>query len=146
MQQEFHQFNVFSTKLIERLWYLDTENKTKFFPCSGDHNYSPMHYAAEKGNLGAIQFYLEHLSIDKNPGIQVEGKFKGRTPMHIAAEHGNLEMVQMIKYSLGIFNPSDANGISVLHIAAKWGHLEVVEELVKDLDEKNPQSGSFYAY
>ena len=60
-----------------------------------------MHLAASAGNVEAVQFYLENLNWDKNPGIQIEGNLKGRGPMHLAAEAGKLKVVQLMKQHLG---------------------------------------------
>ena len=56
-----------------------------------------MHQSAMDGVVEDIQFYLDHLCHEKNPGARIEGKFKGLTPMHAAALHGHLNVVQLIK-------------------------------------------------
>ena len=136
----FDRFNECSTHLTECLWYLDPENKTKFFPSDEkvlSSPYSPMHFAAENNHVDAISFYLEKLTVSKNPGVQTAGLLKGVTPMHLAAWYGNLQIVKLIKNKLGTLNPSTANGYSVLHHAAFSGHLDIVKEIVKDLNENN---------
>ena len=71
-----------------------------------------MHVAASAGKVEAVQFYLENLTQDKNPGVQIEGNLKGKGPMHLAAEAGKLEVVQLMKQHLGLVNPSDCQGIT----------------------------------
>ena len=105
-----------------------------------------MHVAASAGQVEAVQFYLENLNRDKNPGFQIEGNLKGRGPIHLAAEAGKLEVVQLMKQHLGLVNPSDSHGMSVLHIATFCGHVEIVKEICKDLDEKDPIAGEIYEH
>ena len=99
----FGKFNECTSHLTECLWYLDPENKTKFFPLDTIHELpsSPMHFAAKENNVDAISFYLEKLNVNKNPGLQAAGVSKGRTPMHQAAANGNLQIVKLIKNKLG---------------------------------------------
>ena len=150
IQATLHEFNLFSTHITEALWYLDSENKFKFFITFSYGNrsapFSPMHVAASAGKVEAVQFYLENLNRDKNPGVQIEGNLKGRGPMHLAAEAGKLEVVQLMKQHLGLVNPSDSQGMSVLHIATYCGHIEIVKEICKDLDEKDPIAGEIYEH
>ena len=139
----FDKFNECTTQLTECLWYLDPENKMKFFPLDKDCILpsSPMHFSAKENYVDAISFYLEKLTVNKNPGFQAAGECKGGTPMHLAARYGNLHIVKLIKYNLDTLNPSDAKGYSVLHAAALGGHLDIVKEIVKDLKEfKNPDA------
>ena len=137
----FNEFNQFTAQLTENIWYLDTENKIGLFS-SPDELYplSPMHLAAKNGNVDAIEFFIQNLTIDQNPSLHgtLQVFQKGMTPMHIGASHGNLEIVKLIKDRLDLLNPSDAYGYTVLHEAACKGHLDIVKELVKDLQEKNP--------
>ena len=139
----FDKFNECTTQLTECLWYLDPENKMKFFPLDKDCILpsSPMHFSAKENYVDVISFYLEKLTVNKNPGFQAKGECKGGTPMHLAARYGNLHIVKLIKYNLDTLNPSDAKGYSVLHAAALGGHLDIVKEIVKDLKEfKNPDA------
>ena len=94
----FGKFNECTSHLTECLWYLDPENKTKFFPLDKS---SLMHFAAIENLVDAISFYLEKLNVNKNPGLQAAGVSKGRTPMHQAAANGNLQIVKLIKNKLG---------------------------------------------
>ena len=144
MHDQFKKFNELITILTEHFWCLDKNNKMGFFPLDNHLNVvnSPMHVAAKNGDLNSVQFYLEHLTIDKNPGSYLKGYYKGITPLHTAASHGKLQVVQQIKNQLGIKNPTDADGYSVLHYASFYGHLDIVRELIKDLEEKNPPSGN----
>ena len=138
-----HQFNIFSTKITEALWYLDAENNCQFFimglwnPRKPLVPFSLMHLAVCAENVGAVKFYLENFNLDKNPGVQI-GNLKGRGPLHFAAKKGMLQVVQLIKQHLGLVNPSDCFGVSVLHVACAIGHLEIVKEICMDLDDKNP--------
>ena len=60
----FGKFNECTSQLTECLWYLDPENKTKFFPLDTIYElpFSPMHFAVNENNVDAISFYLEKLT------------------------------------------------------------------------------------
>ena len=133
----FSNFNKFSICLTEKLWFLDSENKSGFFPDDWSTN-TGMHRSAKEGNLEDVRMYLENLRHDKNPSAKVEGIGKGKTPMHTAAAFGHLNVVQLIQTTTGVANPADANGTTVLHTAAFKGQLKIVQELMKDLENKNP--------
>ena len=139
----FTEFNKFNICLTEKLWQLDSENKSEFFP-NHDETNTGMHQSAKEGNVEDVQIYLEHLSHDKNPGAKVEGEQKGNTPMHIAAYSGRLNVIQLIKTTTGVANPAAANGITVLHFAAQQGHLGIVQDIVQDLDNRNPAAEGFH--
>ena len=124
-------------KLTEHLWRLDVKNETGFFQLDLGYD-TGMHHSAKEGNVEDIEFYLDHLSYEKNPESKIEGIEKGCTPMHIAAKHGHLNVIQLIKTSIDVMNPADADGNTVLHYAAANGHLEIVQEVMEDLEEKNP--------
>ena len=132
-------FNQFNVKLTEHLWQLDVDNETGFFSLELDYD-TGMHLSAKEGNVEDIEFYLDHLSHEKNPKTRIEGLENGCTPMHVAASNGHLNVVQMIKNSIDDVNPADAKGNTVLHYGAANGHLEIVQELMEDLEEKNPAS------
>ena len=128
---------MFNIVITEKLWLLDSENKSGLFPKKMSTN-TGMHRSAKEGNLEDVRMYLENLRHDKNPGAKVEGTFKGSTPMHTAAAFGHLNVVQLIQTTTGVANPADAKGRTVLHTAAISGQLEIIQELRKDLVNKNP--------
>ena len=89
----FSNFNKFSICLTEKLWLLDSGNKSGLFPDDWSAN-TGMHQSAKEGNLEDVEMYLEHLCLDKNPGARIEGAMKGLTPtMCAAAIFGHLNAV-----------------------------------------------------
>ena len=104
-----------------------------------------MDYAAHKGNLDVVKYYLEHLT-DKNPGQQCDDLFKGRTPLHKAAHNGQVAVVKLISEFLDDKNPPDANGITPMHLAVANGHLDVVKMITVGLKDKNPAASLYLRY
>ena len=96
---------------------------------------SPMHIAAERGNLELCQHIMDRIE-DKNP----KGLF-GETPLHWAAGEGHYNVCELILENNGNKNPKDDKGITPLHKAAARNDLEVCKLIIKNLkDDKNPKS------
>ena len=120
---------------------------------------TPLHLAANRGQLAAYQLIMENID-NKNPAhfispeMQVLNKEKGKsflgfgsnisTPLHLAAKNGHLSVCKLI-----IENVSDKNPISQatqqwinhwtpFHLAAHNGHFSVCELLINIISEKNP--------
>ena len=106
---------------------------------SEDNGENVMMWAAEKGQVEIVNFYLEKLKDDKNPPRISTDEFNGRTPLHHAAQFGKLEVVKAITQVLDDKNPRDVHGLTPFHMAALNGHLPVVEclfQFVEDVDIK----------
>ena len=120
---------------------------------------TPLHLAANRGQLAAYQLIMENID-NKNPAhfispeMQVLNKEKGKsflgfgsnisTPLHLAAKNGHLSVCKLI-----IENVSDKNPISQatqqwinhwtpFHLAAHNGHFSVCKLLIDNISEKNP--------
>ena len=73
-----------------------------------EKGWTPLHHAAEMGNLEVCKFILENVS-DKNPTNDYN-----ETPVDMAREHGRIEVLQLFK-EYGI-NSIDFTGL----IEANW--------------------------
>ena len=120
---------------------------------------TPLHLAANRGQLAAYQLIMENID-NKNPAhcispeMQVLNKEKEEsflgfgsnisTPLHLAAKNGHLSVCKLI-----IENVSDKNPISQatqqwinhwtpFHLAAHNGHFSVCKLLIDNISEKNP--------
>ena len=98
---------------------------------------SPMHIAAERGNLELCQHIIEKIE-DKNPkGLG------GETPLHWAAKAGHYDVCELILEKNSNKNPKDDIGRTPLHLAAEANHLGLYKLLINNLEnssDKNPKT------
>ena len=94
--------------------------------------YSPLHIAAERGNLRLCQHIMNRIE-DKNPK-----NFVGETPFHIAAEEGHYKVCELILENNSNKNPKDDRGVTPLHGAAIKGHLDLCKLIIQNANDKNP--------
>jgi len=118
---------------------------------------SPIHVAAEYGNVTMIRFLLEvgadpeMLDLNENKplhmaakagniervrelvdfGVDVESINDGATPLHLAAAGGHFEVSQMPVGAGLDTNVSDQMSSTPLHAAAKAGDLRTLDFLIK---------------
>ena len=102
------------------------------------NHWSPLHIAAEQGNLELCIFITENTD-DKNPSGT-----NASTPLHFAAKKGHLKVCKLIIQSLTDKNPADNFGITPLHYAAQNGHLQVSRLIVERIRDKNPANNMGY--
>ena len=90
---------------------------------------TPLHYAAQFGNLDIAKTITNHIT-DRNPK-----DIHGYTPLHSAASNGHLEIVTFLKKFVSNVNirakPSH-KGKTPLHVAAQHGHFPVVKYLIAE--------------
>ena len=110
-------------------------NFCKFDRLRMEHGWSPMHIAAEFGDLDFFKILADMLSV-KN----LKGK-DGWSLVHSAAQAGNLEIYQfLVKDELfENKNPKTNDGITPLHLAAKNGNLHIYKFISKHVDNINPR-------
>jgi ankyrin repeat protein len=84
--------------------------------------FTPLHFAARKGQLAVCQLMLDNLS-DKNPAT----KTARVTPLHMAARDGHVAVCKLIMENLVDKNPISSSGTTPLNIATFFGKLEVCQ-------------------
>lgn len=102
---------------------------------------TPMHIAAEKGNLGIVTLLYKY-GADINARDETDF-----IPLHRASAGGHLEVVRFL-----IENGADVKidfkaqtGLSALHKASRYGHLPVVIYLVEEANaDKNNRTWGGY--
>ena len=126
---------------IDKFYNLSSKNKSLFL----GHievgqirvGCSPMHIAAERGNLELCQHIIEKIE-DKNPkGLD------GETPLHWAAEAGHYDVCELILEKNSNKNPKDDKGLTPLHLAAEANDLGLCKLLINNLEnssDKNPKA------
>ena len=104
---------------------------------------TPLHYAANNGNLRLCKLIIEGTS-NKNPeSIKVwRSTQSGHTPLHYAALNGHLEVCKLIMDNVIDKNPANMGPIgeeeTPYHYAAERGHLAVCQLFLDNLLDKNP--------
>src|SRR5437867_3567910 len=86
--------------------------------------WTPLHFAAAKGDAAAVQQLLEH-------GVPVDVRnANGRTPLYEAAKRGQLQTVMLLVKRGAAVDARAKVGFSPLHIAAEQKQLEVAKFLI----------------
>ena len=114
------------SKNIQQFYSFSTKNKYCNFKCS------PMHIAAEHGNLKLCQHIIDRVK-DKNPK-----DFFGETPFHWAAREGNFDVCELIIQNTAEKNPAGNDGMTPLHWAAGSGHYKICKIIIEKIEDKNP--------
>jgi ankyrin repeat protein len=114
--------------LIESVLQLKLKNK--YINTSDEEGNTPLHLAAEKGELGLVNLFLKH----GRAGMYTQN-YNGQLPLHLAAQEGHTAIVAL----LGSVYAIDNNGQTPLHLAAQRGHLEVAKLLIKRGAQLNVQ-------
>jgi ankyrin repeat protein len=104
--------------------------KNKYINAKNKEGNTPLHLAAEKGQLGLVNLFLEH----RRSGMYTQNH-NGQLPLHLAAQQGHVEIVKL----LGSVYVVDNNGQTPLHLAVHKGHLEVARVLIAKGAEVNAQ-------
>ncbi|MGL9761743.1 MAG: ankyrin repeat domain-containing protein [Wolbachia sp.] len=94
---------------------------------------TPLHFAAQEGNLDMVQFFLGR-------GAKIEAKdIYGWTPLHFAASSDKLDIVKFLFNKNANIKARDIYGDTPLHVAAQYSNkLEIVEFLLdKDANDIN---------
>lgn len=95
---------------------------------SNNNGFSPIHIAARKGDLGAVQILLK-----KDPNLLNKKKPDGYTPLHLAACMDHLEVVKFLLDQPGlIVDDKTDKGQTALLIACFYGSKRTVEFLLSD--------------
>ena len=97
-----------------------------------EFNWSPLHIAAQQGNLDLCKYIFEKI---KNTQPRIQYKW---TALHEAASLGHEEICEFLMVSLEDKNPSDQNGRTPFHYAAERGYTNVCRLIIENVDNKNP--------
>ena len=82
-----------------------------------DRGKTPLHIAAEMGNLQVCHFIIENIE-DKNPKTN-----NGVTPFHLAARDSHFQICEFIMENVKDKNPKSDSGFTPLHCAARWAKI-----------------------
>ncbi|KAF4466026.1 ankyrin repeat [Fusarium albosuccineum] len=88
-------------------------------------NWTPLHYAAAKGNASAARRLLEY-EADLNVRDLVDW-----TPLHYACQHGNTSIVEELLLAQADLNLRGIDGVTPLHCAAMSGCIDAAKSLIK---------------
>ena len=113
--------------------------------CDCSNGNTPLHIAAENGQLSFCQLIIPYLT-DKNPRGYINGRFDRRSPLDLAALNGHLDVFKLFFEN----NDDEKNpknefclGETPLHLAAEKGHFNICNFIIQKLeDKKNPKDYS----
>ena len=89
--------------------------------------YTPMHCAAELGNLAMMQLLLKH-----QPDFETTlGDPEGQTIFHLAANNEDPEVLKLILETFRFEEARNENGWSMIHIAVAFGPKETIRFLLE---------------
>ncbi|GFS56364.1 hypothetical protein NPIL_568051 [Nephila pilipes] len=91
---------------------------------SDKDNWTPLHYAAQEGQLGVVRFL-----ISKRANVHAKNTY-GAKPIHIAAMGGSQEIIEFLLSNGASVDDTNKNGETPLHYAASEGRLEIVKFLI----------------
>ena len=125
---------------IIQQFVIASHNFFEYYTAYAAFDWSPLHIAAESGDLSLFQMTYEKTG-KSNPWTTVSLTTVRRvelTPLHIAAGVGQLEICQLIMDDLDDKNPGNSKGYTPLHHAARRGSVEGCKFIMDKLDNKNP--------
>ncbi|WP_456201480.1 ankyrin repeat domain-containing protein [Wolbachia endosymbiont of Protocalliphora sialia] len=92
---------------------------------------TPLHFAAQEGNLDMVQFFL-------NRGANIKAKdMYGWTPLHFASAYGKFDVVKFFLDSNINIRAKDRYGDTPLHLAAQNNDKSEIVESFLDSDANN---------
>ncbi|EAY22801.1 protein kinase, putative [Trichomonas vaginalis G3] len=92
----------------------------------GDWGRTALHYAAEAGQLEAVQYIVQ---MRGGHGFPVSDD--GRTPLHDATTEGRTDVIKFLLSCKDVdANKRDENGYTALHFACEGGHLQAAQVLL----------------
>ena len=100
--------------------------------CLQNWENTPLHFAANSGQLGAYQLIMENID-NKNPAHFISRQMHPWTPFHLAAHNGHFSVCELLINNISEKNPGDHTGWTPLHSAAQNGHLRVVKLILSSL-------------
>ena len=117
--------SIIQSKMVSRSWNLFITNE-KFYKQLiiyenlqkdlDENGYTPLHLAAENGNLEKCKLIVEHVE-NKNPRTNMD---MGWTPLHLAVRNGHFDVCKLIIERVKDKNPAIKDGWTPLHDAG--GH------------------------
>ena len=132
----------------------------KAVPSRREFQWSPMHIAAERGDinfcksiakLGTIKSYkmsplyfsaqAGHLDVSEFLYEEFEDKQNGRTSgcvQHIAAKNGHLQLYKFLHEKTDEINPIMKKRITPLHLAAQYGHFDICKYICDNTEFVRP--------
>jgi len=88
---------------------------------------SVLHFAAQRGNLGILNYAL---SLSGYMDMDVRDR-KGRTPLHYAVQSKRTEAIDVLVARGATLRAIDTTGCSVLHYAAMYDNIAAIERLLQ---------------
>ena len=102
-------------------------------------NWQPLHAAAYRGNLIAIQFFIEEGKVNVSSTTS-----DGETPLLLASKEDNEEVIEYLIGKGANVNEADKDGKSPLWVASKYDNVNAMRMLIKndaDVEQANHVGG-----
>ena len=105
---------------------LDAADCSALVTVSDKDGWSPLHLAAQEGNLDIVAHLVSLNYVDMNPRA-----LNGRTPLHNAVLKGRLEVAQFLIESGATIDIQDSKSWTPLHVACQHGYLKIAKLLAE---------------
>lgn len=114
---------------LEKLKEIASNEGVEKVKCNDDpQELAAIHWAANSGHLGIVQFFLEE-PVSEDPNLARGNNF---TPLHAASMAGRTEVVKLlIEKGANVNIQTDPQKYAPIHSASFGGHLETVKLLVE---------------
>ncbi|KAI4331955.1 hypothetical protein L6164_016899 [Bauhinia variegata] len=114
------------------------KKRREFMYLKDENGDTPLHFAASKGNLEAVETFLN----ENSSTISAKNK-NGYLSVHVACQNGELEILKKFlkKFPESAFALT-MEGQNILHVAAKNGHNKLVEYILSETNLLNEQDNN----
>jgi ankyrin repeat protein len=122
---------------LEKILKIAAEIDPNYRDIRNDNAYTPLHYAAQNGNIAVVRALLV-AGADKNPAASAS--YRRWVPAHYAAQFGHLEVLKTL-IEMGVDKEVKTSFcLTPLMIGAEFGHIAIVEYMLSLGAEKNGQT------